>query len=151
MPITKPSIVAPCEHDCPLLDRRTFLSNSVLAAAVLALAACGLSSETAPSSLNTTVKLSDYPALATVGGIAVTTLSGTRVALVRTSTSTVAVLSLICPHQGGQVNQNGSGFLCSVHGAQFTANGTWNGGQPTSSLQSYASSYDATTGVVTIS
>jgi nitrite reductase/ring-hydroxylating ferredoxin subunit len=147
----QPSIVAPCEHDCPLLDRRTFLSNSVLAAAALALAACGVSSATAPSSLNTTVKLNDYPALATVGGVAVATLSGTRVALVRTSTSTVAVLSLICPHQGGQVNQSGSGFLCSVHGAQFTANGTWTGGERTSSLKSYATSYDASTGVVTIS
>ena len=144
-------MVAPCEHDCPLIDRRAFISRSMLAAATLALAACGLSDMTSPSSLNTTVKLSDYPALASVGGIAVTTLSGTRVALVRTSTSTVAVLSLICPHQGGEVSQSGSGFQCPVHGARFSANGAWAGGQPTSGLQSYPSSYDASTGIVTIS
>jgi len=48
------------------------------------------------------------------------------------------------------VNQNGSGFLCPNHGARFAADGTWIGGQPTSSLRSYATSYDAASGTLTI-
>ena len=59
-------------------------------------------------------------------------------------------LSRVCPHQGSIVNVNGSGFLCPGHGATFTATGTWTGGQRTTNLHAYATSYDAASGVVTI-
>lgn len=64
--------------------------------------------------------------------------------------ATFAALSRICPHQGATVNLAGSGFQCPRHGAQFTLAGTWTGGQHTSNLRSYATSYDATTGVLTV-
>jgi cytochrome b6-f complex iron-sulfur subunit len=135
------------------IGRRTFLAQSALLAAAAALTACvGVGTDlTAPSlSGQTTLKVSDYPALAAVGGIAMVTIEGSPYAVVRTGTSSFVTLSRICPHQGSTVNQNGSGFLCPNHGAQFNASGTWIGGQSTSSLRSYATAYDSTAGTITI-
>lgn len=133
------------------IGRRTFLAQSALLAAAAALAACGVSDATAPDLTGqATIKVTDYPALSSVGGIALVTIQGSPLAIVRTSTSTYVALSRICPHQGSTVNQSGSGFLCPNHGAQFSSNGTWVGGQPTSSLRSYATSYDATSATLTI-
>ncbi|AHG89334.1 Rieske [2Fe-2S] iron-sulfur domain-containing protein [Gemmatirosa kalamazoonensis] len=150
-----------CAAACPLasaagavgaLDRRTFLSQSLLAAAAAALAACGAAGDTltAPASVNSSIDVASYPALASTGGIAVVSLSGTRLAIVRTGTSSFAALSLVCPHEGGSINQNGTGFLCSKHGARFTASGTWTGGERTTNMRSYPATYDATTGTLTI-
>ena len=133
------------------IGRRTFLAQSALLAAAAALAACGMSDATAPELTGqASIKVSDYPALSSVGGIAMVSIQGSPLAIVRTGTSTYVALSRICPHQGSTVNQSGSGFLCPNHGARFAADGTWVGGQPTSSLRSYATSYDATSGTLTI-
>jgi cytochrome b6-f complex iron-sulfur subunit len=135
------------------LGRREFLQRSALfAAAAAALAACAPSDSTAPS-LNGTVqvKVSDYPSLANVGGIATLTANGAPIAVVRTGASSFIALSRVCPHQGFTVNSTGNGFFCPGHGAQFSSTGQWEGGQRTSNLHAYATSYDATSGVVTIS
>jgi Rieske Fe-S protein len=134
------------------IGRRTFLAQSALLVAAAALAACAVGGDpTAPSlSGQTTLKVSDYPALATVGGIALVTIQSSPYAVVRTGTSSFVTLSRICPHQGSTVNQSGSGFLCPNHGAQFNASGTWTGGQSTSNLRSYATTYDASAGTLTI-
>ena len=71
-------------------------------------------------------------------------------AIVRTGASTFEALSLVCPHEGATVGVSSTGFTCPRHGARFNADGTWIGGQRTSSLHSYATSYDAGTGVVTV-
>ncbi|MGH7651144.1 MAG: ubiquinol-cytochrome c reductase iron-sulfur subunit [Gemmatimonadaceae bacterium] len=120
----------------------------------LLLAACGGTGDstapvTGPISLN--VNVSDYPALASVGGIAQVSNRGTPVAAVRTGDTTFAAFSLICPHFGCTVGINGSSFLCPCHGARFASTGTWIGGQRTTNLTSLATSYDATSGVLTIS
>jgi Rieske Fe-S protein len=94
--------------------------------------------------------VSGFAALANVGGIARVDNGGTPVAAVRTGASTFAAFSLICPHFGCTVGINGSSFLCPCHGARFAASGAWTGGQPTSNLSSLATSYDSTTGVLTI-
>ena len=133
------------------IGRRTFLAQSALLAAAVALAACGASDATAPELTGqASIKVTDYPALSSVGGIAMVTIQGSPLAIVRTGTSTYVALSRICPHAGSTVNQSGSGFLCPNHGAQFSANGTWVGGQRTSNLRSYATSYDAASGTLTI-
>jgi len=133
------------------IDRRQFVTLSAFAAAIAALNACGVSdSATAPTSVSTTLKLSDYTALATVGGVATTSVNGSPIAIVRTGASTFITLSRVCPHQGSTVNATGAGFRCPNHGATFDMNGTWTGGQRTSSLRSYATSYDAATGTLTI-
>ena len=134
------------------IGRRTFLTQSALLAAAAALAACaGGGDPTAPSlSGQSTIAVSDYQSLATVGGIALVTVQSSPFAIVRTGASSFVALSRVCPHQGSIVNQSGTGFLCPNHGAQFSANGTWAGGQPTSGLRSYATTYNASSGMLTI-
>jgi Rieske Fe-S protein len=134
------------------IGRRTFLAQSALLAAAAALAACaGGSDPTAPDLSGTaTLTVSDYPALSTVGGIALVSIQSSPFAIVRTGTSSFVALSRVCPHQGSIVNQSGSGFLCPGHGAQFNASGTWVGGERTSSLRSYATTYNTGTGVLAI-
>ena len=135
------------------IGRRTFLVQSGLMAAAAALAACGtLGDISAPTlSGSATVNVNSNASLSTVGGVAMVTTGGAQLAIVRTGTSSFVALSRVCPHQGGIVNQSGSGFQCPVHGATFNSTGTWIGGQRTSSLHSYSTSYDATTGILTIS
>src|SRR3954471_21837343 len=134
------------------IGRRTFLAQSALLAAAAALAACSVGADaTAPDlSSQATINVSDYPSLATVGGIAMVTIQGSPMAIVRTGSSTFVALSRVCPHQGSIVNQSGSGFLCPNHGAQFNSTGTWIGGERTSSMRSYATSYNASAGTLTI-
>ena len=84
---------------------------------------------------------------ATAGGVQI--LSSYRVAVVNTGADYL-VLSLVCPHQGGAVTSAGTGFYCSRHGAEWTKDGQWVGGQPTTNLARIASRFDAATGVLTI-
>lgn len=149
-----------CDRDCGAVNpaaggeigRRTFLAQSAMLAAAAALAACaGGADATAPELTGqATINAGDYPALSSVGGIAMVSIQGSPMAIVRTGTSSFVALSRVCPHQGSIVNQNGSGFLCPNHGAQFSSTGTWVGGQRTSNMRSYAASYDSATGVLTI-
>jgi Rieske Fe-S protein len=138
------------------LDRRTFLSQSALAALGIALAACaggGGSDATAPQSVSLSLHVGDYPALATVGGVALVSASGSPLAVVRTATTgsdQFVALSRICPHQGATVNTLSTGFNCPRHGARFDSTGHWVGGQPTSNMMRYATTYDATSGTLTI-
>ncbi len=161
---------APCTGDCRTahvregiaslgaeaarLDRRGFLTQTMLASAALALAACGgsfgLGESMAPSSVGASIKLADYSALATVGGVAVVTLNGARLAIVRTGASSFVSLSLVCPHQGAIVATTSSGFQCPQHGATFNRTGMWIGGQPASNMRSYPTTYDATAGTIAI-
>ena len=77
-------------------------------------------------------------------------ISGSPFALVRTSSSSVVALSRVCPHQGSIVNSVSGGFLCPGHGARFDTSGRWTGGERTSSLRSYAASFDVAAGTVTV-
>jgi cytochrome b6-f complex iron-sulfur subunit len=142
------------------IARRTFLVQSALMAAAAALAACGGDSFVTDPTIPTTTSgggasnvltLSSYPTLAAVGGVAMVTIGSARLAIVRTGDASFVALSRVCPHQGGLVQQSGSGFLCPNHGARFSLTGTWTGGQRTSNLHAYTTSYDATAGTLTIS
>lgn len=145
------------------LTRRGFLSVSAAGAALaLLVAACGdgqigagsptdPGGGTVPASGALVVKLSTFPALASVGGAArVDGNTHKPIALVRTGSETFVALSMACPHQGTTVRIVGSGFFCPNHGAQFALGGQWNGGQRTSNLRSYRTAYDAVAGTVTI-
>jgi cytochrome b6-f complex iron-sulfur subunit len=136
------------------IGRRTFLIQSAVLAAAAALAACGATGDatapTLPASGNT-IDVNSYPALNNIGGIAMVTFGSAPVAIVRTGASSFVALSRVCPHQGGIVNQSGSGFQCPVHGAQFTDTGQWVGGQRTTNLHAYTTSYDAATATLTVS
>ena len=136
------------------IGRRTFLVQSGILAAMAALTACGLStsdvtSPTVPA--NSTINVNNYSSLANVGGVAMVTLGSAPVAIVRTGTTSFLALSRVCPHQGGIVNLGSNDFVCPVHGATYNLSGQWIGGQRASNLRSYTTSYDATTGTLTIS
>jgi nitrite reductase/ring-hydroxylating ferredoxin subunit len=142
--------LAPIEEG---IGRRTFLVQSGMLAALAALAACGGATDsTAPNvPANSQIDVGNYPALATVGGVAMVSLGGAPIAIVRTSTTSFLALSRVCPHQGGTVSASGNRFVCPVHGATFDLNGNWIGGQRTSNLHQYATTYDAATNTLTIS
>jgi cytochrome b6-f complex iron-sulfur subunit len=134
-------------------SRREFLATSAASAvAALLVAACGdatgATGITGPVSFS--VQVSQFAALANVGGIARVDSGGTPVAAVRTGASAFAAFSLICPHFGCTVGINGSAFLCPCHGARFASTGSWIGGQRTTNLSAFNTSYDATTGELTI-
>ena len=141
-----------CAGECPI-GRRAFLVQGALAAAAVALAACGdASGVTAPTlSGPETIDISAYSSLNTVGGVALVTVAGSRMAIVRTGPSSFVALSRVCPHQGGIVNTVSGGFQCPEHGARFNSTGQWTGGQRTGNLKSYNTSYDESTHILTIS
>ena len=139
-----------CSSSCPVFTRRQVLSQAMLAAIGAALAACG-DYATAPDSLGSfSSKVSDQAALANVGGVALMTANGSPIAVVRTGAASFIALSRICPHQGGTIGTASSGFRCPDHGATFSLTGDWTGGQRTSNMRSYPTSYDAATGILTI-
>ena len=131
------------------VDRRTFLSAATLAAVAAVLQACGGAAGadffTGPRGGPLTVKLSDFAALATVGGVArVDNGAGSPTALARTGASTFIGVTMVCTHQGATINVSGAGFRCPNHGAMFSSTGSWQGGQPTSSLATYTATFDGT-------
>lgn len=136
------------------IGRRSFIAQSAMLAAIAALAACGaagdVSAPTLPSSGNT-IDVKTLASLNAVGGVALVSIGSVPLAIVRTGASSFVALSRICPHQGGTIQQSGNGFQCPVHGATFTQTGTWVGGQRTSSMHAYTTTYDATTGILTVS
>jgi cytochrome b6-f complex iron-sulfur subunit len=151
--------IPPCAALCDAVEarrgvsRRTFVSAATMATVAAMLEACGASGATGLRSGGgpITVTLSNFSALAAVGGIArVDGGSGSPTALVRTGTSTFVALTMVCTHEGTTIGISGSGFLCPNHGARFTATGVWQGGQSTSNLGSYGTTFDATAGTVTI-
>jgi cytochrome b6-f complex iron-sulfur subunit len=132
---------------CGGMDRRAFLAAGTVAAVSALLAACGGDATGPQPSGPYTITVADYPALASVGGIAV--VNG-AVAVVRTNTGYVA-LSRVCPHQGATVNATSGGFTCPRHGARFNATGGWVGGERTSSMRQLASTFNEASGVLTVS
>jgi Rieske Fe-S protein len=160
--IDEVAIDATSGHACPCvatdgggpraIARREFVVGAAAALAAMALAACSTSDLlTSPGTVAaTSIKISDFPALANVGGVATTSVSGVPLAIVRTGASSFAAFSRICPHQGTTINVLTSGFQCPRHGATFNSSGQWIGGQPTSNLVSYPVAYDSTTATLTI-
>jgi Rieske Fe-S protein len=148
--MTDETISATCAN-CAI-GRRDFVIRSAMVAAAAALAACGATDSTSPGLSGTAeINVNDYTALSSVGGIAVLTLQGEPIAVVRTDNTSFLALSRVCPHQGGTIGRSGSGFRCPEHGATFSSTGIWTGGQRTTNMHSYATSYDSATGLLTIS
>lgn len=141
--------LAPVEEG---IGRRTFLVQTGILAAMAALAACGAASDSTAPSLpsNSQISVGNYPTLANVGGVALVSLGSAPVAVVRISATSFIALSRVCPHQGGIVAESNNRFVCPNHGATFDLNGNWIGGQPTSNLHQYATTYDAGSNTLTI-
>ena len=142
-------------------SRRDFIARSTLAAvAALLSAACGTGADILAlrnsgrtgslGAAGISLKVSDYPALGQVGGIARADTTAGPIALVRTGTAAFSAFSMVCPHQGTTIDIQGAGFVCPNHGARFSLTGAWTGGQPTSNLVSYPVTFDATAGTLTV-
>lgn len=120
------------------VSRRDFLSIAALSAVAATLTACGEGDDDAtgpiaPGVGEITVRVTDFPTLATIGGIA-KVRNSPPVALTRTSTGLVA-LSMSCTHQGTTVTIEANGSMyCPNHGARFTSAGVWTGGERTTNL-----------------
>jgi hypothetical protein len=127
------------------ISRREFVVRSSTGIAIMLGVACVAGGIDAPAlSGPVVVTVSNYAALANVGGIVRVNETSTQVALERTSATTFTAFS---------VQLTGSKsipFQCPVHGAEFNASGANIGGQQTSSLHAYTAVYDATAGTVTI-
>jgi Rieske Fe-S protein len=132
------------------MKRRAFLEAALAALGVVGLAACGMTDATAPEIKAFTLKLTDYPSLASVGAIVMLEQGGEPIAISRLSQTSFVALSLVCPHRGTTVSIVSGAFYCTGHGASFSVNGTWTGGQPTSSLARYSLTYDETAGTLQI-
>ena len=142
---------AVCGPAVNTIGRRTFVAQSTLMAVAAVLAACGADTTAQNLGAGASVNVNDYPSLSSVGGIALATVSGARLAIVRTGATSFIALSRVCPHQGGTIGVSGSGFRCPEHGATFDSSGKWIGGERTSNMHAYTTSYDATTGILSIS
>jgi cytochrome b6-f complex iron-sulfur subunit len=153
--MTTPAVPSPLSAcaSCAV-SRRTFLSAATLAGVAAALDAC--SDVTGPGGGGSvgggpfTVKLADFPSLASVGGVARVSTSGSPTALVRTGSTTFVAVSMVCTHQGTTVTISNGTYICTNHGARYSATGTWQGGQVTSSLPTFGATYDASAGTVAI-
>jgi cytochrome b6-f complex iron-sulfur subunit len=139
------------------VSRREFLSAATMSAVALTLAACGsggggdddITGPVPPGVGEITVRVADFPGLASVGGVA-RVRSSPPVAMTRTSSGFLAY-SLSCTHQGTTVLINANNTLqCPNHGAEFTSAGVWTGGQRTSNLVRLPVAMDATGANATI-
>ena len=141
-------------------DRRDFLSHATLASVAIALAACGGGGgvdgppkppdQPGPSTI--TVKLSDFPALAAVGGAAeVGTIQFSPVAVVRSAASTYIALSRICTHAGCTVNLASQGFACPCHGSRYNLQGNVTNGPAVTALARFTAVLSADGATLTIS
>jgi Rieske Fe-S protein len=147
-----------CASDQANLSRREFVCLCGTGAGAALLAGCGITDSNfphPPESVSLTLTVGDYPALAAIGGVVlVADTSGSPLAVIRTGGAgggggaEFLALSRICTHQGGRIDRNGSGFKCTNHGATFDPTGTWIGGQSTTSMRSYPTSYDGQTLVI---
>lgn len=140
-------------------DRRDFLSHATLASVAIALAACGggggVDAPTKPIDPRPTiltVKLSDFPALAAVGGAAeVGTIQFSPVAVVRSAASTYIALSRVCTHAGCTINLASQGFACPCHGSRYNLQGNVTNGPAVTALARFTAVLSADGTTLTIS
>ena len=162
-----------CANDCALRrahdaadpSRRRFVTGALLASVGAFLAACGdgnIGGVTGTGGSGTpsptpgggplVITLSDFPALATNGGIARVDGNTSRpVAVTRVNASTYLAFSMVCPHAGYKpIDIVSGGFECPNHGARFASDGNWVGGQRTNDLTQYAVVLNAGAGTLSI-
>src|SRR5450759_2490638 len=121
------------------LDRRDFLTSATLASVAAILAACngaGLTgTDITPGQSSITVKLSNFPSLGVIGGMAaVGTVNVSPVAIVRTGQASYIALSRICTHQTCLIDVVSNGFSCPCHGSRYNSQGNVTQGPATRSL-----------------
>jgi cytochrome b6-f complex iron-sulfur subunit len=89
-------------------------------------------------------------ALTSVGGSRLFAVDGKNVIVGRVSATELVTLSSICTHAGCTVRFSSTGLLCPCHGSRFALDGSVTRGPATRPLAEYATTFDATTNIVTI-
>jgi len=107
------------------LNRRDFLARSALAAAALVVAeGCGdgqIGPTEAILGAGLTIKLADFPGLATTGTLVDV---GHVRAVVRTGDATFLGLSRVCTHEGCEAAVEQNEIRCPCHHSVFSATGS---------------------------
>jgi Rieske Fe-S protein len=148
------------------VNRRDFLAKSALAAAALVVAdGCGDGQIGAPVrntvpggdpnipvSPALTLKLSDFPGLASAGTLVAV---GSERAVIRTGTSTFGAFSMICTHEQCDTDIRNNRFECPCHGSIFAADGSVVRGPvgasgSASPLHKLAVTFDEAKGTITV-
>jgi len=133
-------------------SRREFLKivNASLGAGAVALTlpACGgtgsVDGSVTVSNGQAVLTFSQFPALMAAGGGVVVSASGTPIAVIRTSASTVVALSGVCTHAGCTVNYNGNNDLyCGCHGSMFSSTGAVLAGPARAPLSQFTATLNA--------
>lgn len=140
--------------DC--LNRRDFLAKAGLAAAALVVVeGCG-DGQIGPTATTlgngVTIKISDFPGLATAG--TVVDVGHVR-AVVRTGDSSFLAMSRVCTHEGCEANVEQNQIRCPCHNSVFSATGDVvkgpDGGGSVTPLNKLNVVYDTLAGTLTIS
>jgi Rieske Fe-S protein len=156
-PVQPGSCDGGCARRDATVDRREFLTAAAFASIALALSACGDGQIGGLTGLGAplpggplTVRLADFAALATVGGVARVTTTGAPIAVYRSAAATFQAFVMNCPHAGTTVQIAATGYTCPNHGARFAKDGVWLSGQRSSALAALPVVYDAAAGTLTI-
>jgi Rieske Fe-S protein len=99
-----------------------------------------------------TLRISDYPMLAAIGGSLVGLPEGmdNQLALLRVDDTTVIALNSECTHAGCDVAWQSDRFVCPCHGSSFEADGTVREGIAPRPLERYPTTFDGTLIEVTV-
>lgn len=139
------------------INRRDFLKKGAKTIAVGALAlssfdvlklmASSDDYENVEGTVEKIINLSDYPALASVGGYAMIT---DKVIVIRKSSSKFIAINIVCTHKKCDVDYDGKGFECPCHGSTYNGNGKVLEGPATKNLKSYKVTYNSSDNTLTI-
>ncbi|MGQ0650472.1 MAG: ubiquinol-cytochrome c reductase iron-sulfur subunit [Gemmatimonadaceae bacterium] len=137
------------------ISRREF-ARLASYAAVLAACSSDAVGPTAPngsgitiSGTMMTIPLAQNPSLAQSGGVIL--VSQARAIVIRLSATEFRTLTSICTHEGCTVSGvRGARLVCPCHGSEYEFTGAVARGPAATALRSYATTFDAGTGVVTV-
>ncbi len=105
-----------------------------------------------PTGKTFTIKLSEHPELAQVGGFKTFNVDSSPIIVFRTGQTTFKAISMICTHQGCTVNWVNSNqqFQCPCHGSKYDKDGKVIQGPATKDLPTYRTEYKSDTNEVII-
>ena len=131
------------------VNRREFLAKSALAAAALAVQACGdgqIGPSEASVQVGGAIDVADFPGLATIGTLV--PVGGSR-AVIRTGAATFNAFSMVCTHEGCETNVQNNRFECPCHGSIFSNGGAVIQGPATRPLDVIPVTFDSATDKLT--
>jgi len=141
------------------VGRREFLKRTGIALTGLTLAGAlgeilaSCAGLTSPNITHGTTTI-DVSSLTTNGSFLVDSAvspDGTPILVIRQSATSYTALSMLCTHQGCQVNPPSGGVIyCACHGSRFDIHGNVTAGPASSGLTNYSVTYNASARNITV-